>query len=167
MIRDEIQARQAARAGALAGLCAGVFLTLLMTAMAIARSADVWYGIKGASAPFFGERAMAPGFDFWPVLIGLIAHLLISVGWGLLFGLLVDGLGRLATLAAGVAWGFVVWLGMYYVVLPIVGLSSMRADTSVGRAIAFHLLFSTALGVAYVVIRGVRLETVGRPKPAL
>jgi hypothetical protein len=40
---------------------------------------------------------------------------------------------------------------MYYVVLPIVGLSSMQDDAPVGRAIAFHLIFSMALTTAYLI----------------
>src|SRR5262245_42432993 len=124
MIVDELQARGAARAGALSGLCAGLVLTAAMTGIALAHGTDVWVRLKGASAPFLDGRAMQPGFDLLPVVLGLAFHLLVSAGWGLLFALLVDGLSRLATLAAGVAWGFVVWLGMYYAVLPSLGLSS-------------------------------------------
>ncbi|HVJ14317.1 MAG TPA: DUF6789 family protein [Polyangiaceae bacterium] len=172
MISDEFQARGAARAGALSGLCAGLFLTLVMTATSLARDTDVWYGIKGASAPLLGQRAMQPGFDLVPVLLGLGCHLLVSAGWGLLFGLLVDGLGRLATMVAGAAWSFVVWLAMFYVVLPVVGLSSMRLEVSLARAITFHVIYGFALGVAYVVVRRVQSDLTefggfGRPRRAL
>ena len=170
MISDESQARGAARAGALSGLFAGLFLTVVMTAMAVARALDPWYGVKGASVTFLGARALEPGFDLVAVLLGLGCHLLISAGWGLLFGLLVDGLGPLVTMLAGIAWSFVVWLSMFYVILPVAGLAGMRDEISVGKAITFHLVFGIALATAYVVVRQVRSELAegrfGRPSRA-
>ncbi len=151
MVKSPTDARRAVVRGMIAGVAAGVFLTLMMTAMSAAAGKDVWYGIKGASAPFFGQTAMQPGFDAVPVLVGLAAHLVISAGWGALFALVVDGWNRASTIVAGVLWAFVVWIGMYYFVLPIVGLSSMQNDAPVGRAIAFHLIFSMALTTAYLI----------------
>jgi hypothetical protein len=150
MVKSRIDARDALIRGTGAGVTAGIFLTAMMTLMSAASGRDIWYGIKGAAAPFFGDRAMQPGFDALPVLIGLIAHLVISAGWGALFALMIEGTSRTVTAIAGVLWGFVVWLGMYYVVLPVVGLASMQHDAPVGRAIAFHLIFSVALTVAYL-----------------
>ena len=150
MIKSPIETRESLQRGAAAGIAAGIFLTLLMTVMSAAGGQDIWYGIKGASAPFFGTRAMEPGFDLIPVVVGFVAHLVISAGWGALFAVLVQGWNRTATAITGVRWGFVVWIGMYYVVLPSVGLSSMQNDAPVGRAIAFHLIFSIAMTVAYL-----------------
>jgi hypothetical protein len=150
MVKSPIEARRALTRGTIAGVTAGVVLTLMMTLMSAAGGKDVWYGIKGAAAPFFGQRAMQPGFDLLPVLIGLVCHLVISAGWGALFALVIEGANRTVTAIAGVLWGFVVWIGMYYVVLPIVGLASMQNDAPVGRAIAFHLIFSVALTAAYL-----------------
>lgn len=151
MIKNSTHAKSAALSGVFAGLSAGLFLTFLMTAMSAARGKDIWYGIKGAAAPFLGERAMSPGFDLGAVELGLVSHLLISVAWAVPFALLVYGLSRWATLVAGIAWGFVVWLGMYYVVLPAVGLAAMREDASMARAIGFHLFFSIAMTLALMV----------------
>jgi hypothetical protein len=123
----------------------------MMTVMSAAGGKDVWYGIKGAAAPFFGQQAMGPGFDFLPVVVGLVSHLAISAGWGALFALVIDGANRTITAIVGVLWGFVVWIGMYYAVLPAVGLASMQSDAPVGRAIAFHLVFSIALTAAYLI----------------
>jgi hypothetical protein len=135
--------------GVFAGVTAGLFLILMMTVMSAARNKDVWYGIKGAAAPFLGERAMQPGFDLPAVGLGLITHLMISAGWAVIFALLFHGVSRLVTIVGGILWGFVVWIGMYYAVLPVVGLESMQHDASPGRAIAFHLLFSGAMTAAY------------------
>jgi hypothetical protein len=154
MIRSSTENSRAARTGALAGLTAGALLTLLMIVMAASNHKDVWYGLKGAAAPIVGHAAMRPGFDLGPVLLGLLCHFAISAAWGALFGLAFYGLSRALTMLAGIAWGFVVWLGMYYVVLPIVGLTAMRNDAPVPRAIAFHLVFSIALAAAFIAYRG-------------
>jgi hypothetical protein len=165
MVKSPTETRAAVARGAFAGVTAGLVLTLMMTVMSAAGGKDVWYGIKGAAAPFFGERAMQPGFDLAAVLLGLASHLAISATWGMLFAVLIHGASRLATNVAGVLWGLVVWIGMYYVVLPIVGLSSMQDDAPVGRAIAFHLIFSAAMTGAYVLyarLFGKRLGSSGR-----
>jgi hypothetical protein len=149
MIKNVTEVRHAVTRGAVAGLAAGIFLTIMMTVMSAAKGKDVWYGIKGAAAPFLGESAMQPGFDLPAVALGLVTHLVISAGWAALFALLFYGAGRLVTIAVGILWGFVVWIGMYYAVLPVVGLSSMQHDAPPARAIAFHLLFSGAMTAAY------------------
>jgi hypothetical protein len=159
MIRTSTEARRAALQGALAGLSAGLLLTVLMTAMSAARDQDVWYGIKGAAAPFLGERAMHAGFDLPAVVLGALCHFAVSAGWGVAFALLAHGLSPGSTLAAGVFWGFVVWLGMYYVVLPMVGLARMRHDAPAGRAIAFHVFYSLATAASLLLYR--RLLGVG------
>jgi hypothetical protein len=150
MVKTSIDVRRAAARGAFAGLAAGIFLSLLMTGMSAARGKDIWYGIKGAAAPFLGERATQAGFDLPAVALGLVSHLLISAIWGALFAMLFFGASRLTTVVAGALWGFVVWIGMYYVVLPIVGLAAMQHDAPVGRAIAFHLFFSVAMTAAFL-----------------
>jgi hypothetical protein len=149
MVKGPIETRRAAARGAFAGVAAGAVLTLMMILMSAARGKDVWYGIKGAAEPFLGARAMRPGFDLPAVLFGLVDHLVISGIWGILFALLFYGLSRERIIAAGILWGLVVWIGMYYVVLPIVGLASMQNDAPTGRAIFFHLIFSGAMTIAY------------------
>ena len=166
MVKSPIDTRRALIRGMVAGVTAGVILTLMMTAMSAAGGKDIWYGMKGAAAPFFGDRAMQPGFDLMPALVGLVSHLVISAGWGALFAVLIEGANRTVTAIAGVLWGFVVWIGMYYVVLPIVGLSSMQNDAPVGRAIAFHLIFSVALTAAYLLYPVVFRRHGGWPRSA-
>jgi hypothetical protein len=141
---------RAALGGAASGLVAGLVLTLMMTAMSLAKGNDVWYGIKGTAAPFLGERAMEPGFEFLAVWLGLVLHLAISVAWAVPFAFLFYGLGRWSTLLAGAAWGIVVWLGMFYVVLPAVGLEQMQREAPIARAILYHVFFGLAVAVAFL-----------------
>lgn len=161
MVKSSHDARLAALGGTIAGLVGGVFLTLFMTAMSAMAGRDVWYGMKGASAPFLGERAMSAGFDALPVFLGLATHLAISVFWGIAFAMLVVGLRRGATFLAGVLWAIVVWFGMYYVALPLVGLAAMRNDAPAGRAIAFHLAYSLPMVITWLLWgRGTSQEAV-------
>jgi hypothetical protein len=166
MVKSPIESRRAIARGAMAGIVAGVFLTLMMTGMSAAGGKDIWYGIKGASAPFFGSRAMQPGFDAVPVVVGFVSHLVISAGWGAIFAIIVEGWNRALTIVGGVLFAFVVWIGMYYLVLPIVGLSSMQDDAPVGRAIAFHLIFTIALTAAYLVYPSIFRRRPGLPHSA-
>src|SRR5688572_24999995 len=103
--RNESDLKRSVVGGVVAGLVAGAFLTAMMTIMSLARGADIWFGIKGAAAPFLGERAMQPGFDLFAVWLGLMCHFAVSVAWAVPFAMLFRHLGRLATIAAGAAWG--------------------------------------------------------------
>ncbi|MET0591989.1 MAG: hypothetical protein ABW133_04770 [Polyangiaceae bacterium] len=151
MVKGPIDTRHAVQRGGFAGITAGVVLTLIMTVMSAAAGKDVWYGIKGAAAPFMRERAMSPGFDLPAVILGFGTHLVVSAVWGILFAIVFYGFDRMAKIVGGVLWGIVVWLGMYYLVLPAVGLSSMQSDAPVSRAIMFHLIFSVIMTAAYMV----------------
>ena len=137
---------RALKGGIVGGIVGGVLVSLYMLFSQIAAGGGVWQVFKGAGAPFLGERAMRPGFDAYAVLVGIGSHFAVSIGWGILFGLLVFGLGRTATLLAGVALGLVAWIGMFYVLLPLLGLGAVAASVPVLAAIAEHVVFG--LGVA-------------------
>lgn len=142
--------RRVVRGAVVAGLISGGALTVMMTVMSALRGKDIWFGMKGTAAPFLGERAMTPGFDAIAVPMGLALHLFVSIGWALGFAALFYGLSKKATVLAGAFWGIVVWLGMYYVVLPLVGLASMRAGAPAERAIAYHVFFGLILSLAFL-----------------
>jgi hypothetical protein len=148
--RSENELKRSVIGGIVAGLASGAFLTAMMTIMSLARGADIWFGMKGAAAPFLGERAMQPGFDFFAVWLGLMCHFAVSISWAVPFTMLFGHLGRIATLVAGAAWGVVVWLGMFYLVLPWVGLGEMRHGAPLSRAILYHVFFGVAVAAAYL-----------------
>jgi hypothetical protein len=121
-----------------------------MTFVSAITGQDVWFGMKGAAAPILGAEAMGPGFSFVPVMLGLACHFLVSMLWGLGFGLLAYHLDRRTTLIAGGLYGLVVWLGMYYAVLPAVGLGDMAAQAPVLRSIVYHVFFGLSVAVAFL-----------------
>src|SRR5262245_11097934 len=108
--------------GVIAGFIAGVGLRLLFLIVDLAQGNDLWQGMKFAAAPFLGLRAMQPGPDAGAVALGLLCHFAVSIGWGAGFGALAHGLARVPTVLFGLLWGVVVWLGMYYVVMPAAGM---------------------------------------------
>jgi hypothetical protein len=140
----------AATGGLIGGIVGGIAVSLVMLAGALGQKHDVWQPLKGASVPFLGDRAMAPGFDMTAVVVGVLSHFAVSIVWGILFGLLFYGLSKGATILAGAVWGIVVWLGMYYVLLPLIGLGKMAAGAPLGFAIIGHVIFGLAVAIGFL-----------------
>ena len=149
-VHNQIETRQAAKGGAIAGIVAGAILALFLVATSLAGGRDIWMPLKGAGAPFLGERAMQPGFDAVALAVGALGHFAVSALWGAAFGLLFYGLSKGTTMVAGFFWGFAVWIGMYYLVLPLIGLGDMARGTPLSLAIIEHLLFGIVLGSAFL-----------------
>lgn len=147
------------KGGAVAGIVGGVAIAAFMTLVNIAQRKDLWMGLKGAGAPFLHNRALQPGFDPMAVLVGVFSHFAVSIVWGVLFGLLFFGFSRSSTVLIGALWGIVVWLGMYYLVLPVLGLSALAAGAPIGMAIVEHLIFGLGVGIGFLPFQ--------RPRPAI
>ncbi len=150
-LRSSRDRARAVWGGVLAGLAAGVALWVWNAFWNLTQQGVFWPTFKGSALPFLGgERVMDPGFDAGAVLLGAVLHLLISAGWGALFALIFFGIPRALTVLAGLFWGLIVWLGMYYVLLPLMGLSAVVRATPVGMAILTHLVFGLILGLAFL-----------------
>lgn len=135
--------------GFFAGLSGGLAVALWMMLMRVLQGANAWPAVKGASFPFLGERAFEPGFDGLAVSLGLVAHFGVSIFWGLLFAVAFDGLSRLGTVFAGLFWGLVVWVGMYYVVLPLAGAGEISRGP-IAPAVVSHLIFGLFVALGYL-----------------
>jgi hypothetical protein len=146
----EGKARLALWGGTVAGLFAGFMLAVFNLVVDFARGRDLWVVFKVAAYPFLHERALAPGLDPGPVLLGLTTHLGIAAVWGVLFGLTTYGMSRSATVAYGGIWGIVVWIGMFYFVLPLAWSSVLVRGVPTVLALGQHLLFGLALGLGFL-----------------
>src|SRR5689334_18833076 len=111
-------------AGIIAGIAAGVALTLVMLGVAIAIGQDPWLVAKSAALPFLGAAASTPGFDLTAVLVATLAHFAVAVAWGVLFALLLYRAPKAITVMAGPFFGVLVFIAMFYAVLPAIGLVS-------------------------------------------
>jgi hypothetical protein len=139
--------------GAVAGLVGGLVAAIFMTAVAVSSGSDAWVAAKVAGTSFLGSRALQPGFDAGAVLAGILGHLAVSAIWGALFGVLAATLPAPATMAAGVLWGMIVWLAMYYVVLPALGIAYVVSDTPLAVAAGQHVVFGVAVALTFVGLR--------------
>jgi hypothetical protein len=148
--RTEMRWRRGMAGGAVAGIVGGIVLAAWMMIDGAIRGRDFWVGMKGAAYPFLGERVMQPGFDAAAVVLGEICHFAVSIGWGMLFGLIAYGLSRRATVAFGALWGLVVWLGMDFVVLPLLGLGALARGTPLAVAVLTHVVFGLVVGLAFL-----------------
>ncbi len=140
----------AAKGGAAAGLVGGGVLWLLGLIGGVVGGLEPWVALKLPAAPFTRDAALAPGFAAGPVLAGIVCHFVLSVIWGVGFGLLVWGLKRSQTVLAGPAFGLLVWATMYYVILPFLGLSELVTLWPLGASVLAHVVFGGVLGVAFL-----------------
>lgn len=145
-----MQARRTWEGGIVAGLVASVVHVAFGALFLLLSGRDLWPAVKMAAFPFLGERAIAVGFDPFAVALGIACHMLVAVAWGLLFAVAFYGLAGAATVAAGLFWGVVVWVVMYYVVLPLVGAGEIVENVPIWAALAQHLLFGGTVGAAFL-----------------
>jgi hypothetical protein len=104
----------------------------------IARS-EIWAAVKLPAYLFVGERALGPGLDTPIVWLGIVTHLVFSIAWGALFGLLAHGRSGKAIVALGILWGIVVWAVDSYLILPSLG--AVIVFIPYGLAIALTFLW--------------------------
>jgi hypothetical protein len=157
--------RRALAGGVVAGLVGGAALSAFMTLPALATGNDPWGSVKLAGAPLLGTRALQSGFDGLAVAVGLVMHFAVSAAWGALFGILFAGAARTAVVTAGVVWGVVVWLAMFHVVLPALGMAALVAQVPRAVAVAQHVVYGLTTAVVFLPFRqrrtlvpGLRIE---------
>ena len=150
MIRNPNEGERCVVGGAIAGLAGGFAISVLMVASALINGLDPWPSFKAAALPFMGPQVFEPGFDFFAVLAGLTTHFFVSMVWGVVFAVVAFGLSRLTTLVAAAAWGLVVWFGMHWVALPLLGYADVARAVPVNIALFEHLLFGLAMGIVFL-----------------
>lgn len=161
--KNSVEARQAVKGGAIAGAVGGAVLTVFMVLMNVMKGWDPWVPMKTAAYPWLGELVLDTGFEPISVLLGLGTHFAVSIGWGILFGVVFYGLSKGATVGVSLVWGIVVWLAMFYVVLPIVGAGELARHSNKAFAVIEHLLFGLGTGLAFLPFQRTRTSLVSRP----
>lgn len=142
---------RAVKGGVVGGIVGGIALALFLVLMAGVNGTPAAAAFKGAALPLFGpERVSTPVWEPGVVALGTLMHFAVSIVWGLLFALLVYGMSRAATLVSGLFWGLVVWLGMFYVLLPLVGGFGVTQGTPLWQAIVMHMVFGLATAAGFL-----------------
>ena len=149
-MEQSVSRMRAVGGGIVAGIVGGLVIKIIGVLMTASAGGDVWVALKASAAPFLGARAMQPGPDALAVFFGLVSHFAVSIVWGVLFGVLFFGVSRGATVLLGALWGIVVWLGMYYVVLPLIGMSAIARGAPLGPAIFLHIVFGLFVGLGFL-----------------
>jgi len=122
--------------GVIAGIIGGVLMALfVMIASATYLHMGFFTPLYAIAEPLIGPQPLltsiadgtfylAPG----PALLGLVSHLLWSAFWGLIFGLFARRLHLTGgkAIISGLVYGVLVMLVMVFLVLPIVGASSLQ-----------------------------------------
>lgn len=145
---DEVVTAEIFKAGATTGVIGG----LLMAAYAMAAGLVMGQGAFAIpqliGATFRGPEALlqGPGIILW----GVVLHLLVSAGFGVLFATLVrrDTPRGVSTLA-GVAFALGLFVLMMFVIVPVVNpVMANRVSMMVGTVLIMHLLFGIGVGLA-------------------
>jgi hypothetical protein len=136
--------------GTIAGAIAGTVLAAILVIIAAIQGDDGWVAVKNAALPFLGETVSRPGFDLVPLLVGVIAHFAVAVSWGVLFAALLHGASRGVTMMAGPFYGVLVFIAMFYAVLPVLGLVSFARGVNHWLALFEHAVYGLTLAIAYL-----------------
>ncbi len=149
-VHDKLQAKSALLGGVIAGAAGGLMLLPWAALTTLIRGQSLLLALKFPSAWLLGERALRPGFDLIALYLGLLTHFVVSIAWGAAFALLVYGFSRALTVACGLVWGIVVWLVMFYLVLPLAGFADAARSMPVPFAIVEHLLFGVIVAFVFL-----------------
>ena len=127
---------------------------MAMFSMFAAISRDgFWAPVRGITSVVSGDEHYGGGFEFWPVAVGAGGHMMNSVVLGVVFALIAGTLlaraGRSTIVAAGVAFGLMVWAVMVLGVAGGLQSSDLFVDSvSQWAWVAGHMMFGPVLGAA-------------------
>jgi hypothetical protein len=106
--------------------------------------------LGGFNNPSFYPAGRLPPVQALPIVLGLMGHMMNSVILGLIFFGIVSGLrhDRVTSLIAGLVYGVIIFVLMWFVVLPFVDPVMLRVSF-----VAFligHMMFGLGLGLTRI-----------------
>ena len=144
-IPDEpITLQEAAPPGIFSGLIGAVLMAGVSMLFALSQG-DLWRPMKLVAATVLGEGALAPGFHFGPVFLGLLIHLIMSLALGIFFVWLGGFLGYGGAIGWGIIFSLSIWVIMQFGLLPVID-PWLAAAPPIPVALA-HLAFGLSLGI--------------------
>jgi hypothetical protein len=144
-------------AGALAGICGGLAMAIIGALLTHVLDQDIWLQLKVVGSLVLGAPVAAQsGFVASAVIAGLLIHLVIAALLGVLFEIGIHRLARLPSdlgvpETAGLAFGMLVWLAAYFVVLPL--LAPALLGIYAPALIIQYLVYGAVTGLAYALLR--------------
>lgn len=143
--------------GALAGLMAGLVMVALSPILSAMNGISMWEPPRLIASTVMGSAALShTGFEFTPIMVGLVLHLITSTVLGAIFGIVSNRVLHLTTdfgmpLYVGLCYGLIIFFIAYFVLLPMTG--SAVDDNYVGAVIAQNVVFGIFLGLFYTILR--------------
>jgi hypothetical protein len=110
-------AKEILGAGIAAGVIGGVLMGMLAMVVALAMGQGFWTPMKLIAGTTHGVDVLigGPGIVMW----GLLLHMIVSAGYGVLFALVIPRDTRRGTaLVAGLVYGALIWAFMGSLILP-------------------------------------------------
>jgi hypothetical protein len=133
-----------------AGLIASVIMGMIEMIYEAVAGAGFWSPVVFIGATILRglQSVQVPvPFLFWGVLFGLMGHMMNSVIFGLIFAWIVSrrSLVRGGLVVAGVSYAVVIFVVMWYVIVPAIDPVMLKLNATV-FAIA-HIMWGAALGL--------------------
>lgn len=150
-LRAHTNWKSAAWAGVIGGV---VFLVMEMLLVWLAMGESPWGPPRMIAAIAMGQEVLPPPatFDFVIVLVALLIHFALSVGYGLLLGWIVHRMGMGVALLTGAVFGLIaVYLVNFHLIAPMLFPWFTMAQNWV--SVLSHLVFGLVVAGAYVAYR--------------
>jgi len=130
--------------GALGGLVGGIVMAMVAMMYTLVAQGDLLAPLKQMGATFFSGD---PG-SFVSMLAGLMLHMMMSVVFGIVFALIIQGRtsGVVPLAIGGMVFSVAEWAIAITAVLPSLDKALLPTFGSVGGIVA-HLMFGAVLGV--------------------
>lgn len=152
-----------ARGGVVGGLAGGIILAMFMMIVTGLKGVGLLRPLYLVAATFHSQWAMVKGVEIFPILVGLMFHMMNSAIFGLIFALVLGAILRERSavvtmwVVGGVVWGLILFIVNQYVILPLVDPAmAMGAATVLFWWIVAHLMYGFVLGVLVASPVGVR-----------
>jgi hypothetical protein len=143
---------------AVAGVVAGMAMAMVAMVIAAIAGDGFWAPPRALTGTLFGAEYAGSGFALGSVVVGMIVHMMLSAAFGVVYALLVGlatrALGVGPQVAAGMAWGLVLWAVNTFLIAPrLSGGELMTEAMPAWTWLAVHLLFGAMLGLLYAAWR--------------
>jgi hypothetical protein len=151
---------------AVAGFVAG----MVMVVCAMARSGIVglgfWLPAQSIAATFFGVDALISGTG--AVVLGLIAHVVMSLLVGGIFGALISSdSSRGVIVGLALAYSILIWAAMTFLALPLINEVMLeRVLLTPVWWFVLHLIYGLVLGLVVAQRKGEDFGVIEQPIPA-
>lgn len=143
-----------------AGIVAAIVMGLFAMIVAAVRGAGFWAPMQLIGALYMG--ADIAQYEFWSAVLGIGTHLVVGAVFGVVFAALMRRVTSPGVqIAAGLAYGAIVFLVMTYLVLPWAN-PVMFSAIDAGWFFLYHLAFGLTLPLALPMRRAATARTAYR-----